>query len=226
MGAARVRFANPHHPSLPLTLVVRNDDHDSDASPARHQDIQCGILIRSGNVHPLLKCRTTHRWCRTQVYECMIRGIAVMRRRTDSYVNATQILKVAGIDKGRRTKILEKEILPGKHEIVQGGYGKYQGTWCADAFQCLCSVLNLCSPPGFRWIEDAMSPHSSVSHISSHHFSTTCPQISTLSLLFPPSRLLDHLQDPLVIHLHMWAIILTSNNSNNILHSNNSTQTN
>jgi regulatory protein SWI6 len=66
-----------------------------------------------------------------QVYECMIRGIAVMRRRGDSYVNATQILKVAGVDKGRRTKILEKEILPGKHEIVQGGYGKYQGTWYA-----------------------------------------------------------------------------------------------
>ncbi|KAG8927123.1 transcriptional regulator swi6 [Tulasnella sp. 418] len=64
-----------------------------------------------------------------QVYECMVRGIAVMRRRLDSYVNATQILKVAGIDKGRRTKILEKEILPGRHEIVQGGYGKYQGTW-------------------------------------------------------------------------------------------------
>ncbi|KDQ19430.1 hypothetical protein BOTBODRAFT_170531 [Botryobasidium botryosum FD-172 SS1] len=64
-----------------------------------------------------------------QVYECMVRGIAVMRRRADSYVNATQILKVAGVDKGRRTKILEKEILPGTHEIVQGGYGKYQGTW-------------------------------------------------------------------------------------------------
>ncbi len=61
----------------------------------------------------------------------MVRGIAVMRRRADSYVNATQILKVAGVDKGRRTKILEKEILPGKHEIVQGGYGKYQGTWYA-----------------------------------------------------------------------------------------------
>lgn len=59
----------------------------------------------------------------------MVRGIAVMRRRGDSYVNATQILKVAGIEKGRRTKILEKEVLPGKHEIVQGGYGKYQGTW-------------------------------------------------------------------------------------------------
>lgn len=57
-----------------------------------------------------------------------------MRRRNDSYVNATQILKVAGVDKGRRTKILEKEVLPGKHEIVQGGYGKYQGTWYAPVY--------------------------------------------------------------------------------------------
>ena len=64
----------------------------------------------------------------------MVRGIAVMRRRGDSFVNATQILKVAGIEKGRRTKILEKEILPGKHEIVQGGYGKYQGTWFVQSF--------------------------------------------------------------------------------------------
>ncbi len=40
-----------------------------------------------------------------QVFECMVRSIAVMRRRVDSYVNATQILKVAGIDKGRRTKV-------------------------------------------------------------------------------------------------------------------------
>ena len=55
--------------------------------------------------------------------------IAVMRRRADSWLNATQILKVAGVDKGKRTKILDKEILTGEHEKVQGGYGKYQGTW-------------------------------------------------------------------------------------------------
>ncbi|KAK9768201.1 transcriptional regulator swi6 [Basidiobolus ranarum] len=63
------------------------------------------------------------------VYEMMCRGIAVMRRRCDSYLNATQILKVAGIEKGKRTKILEREVLHGTHEKVQGGYGKYQGTW-------------------------------------------------------------------------------------------------
>ncbi len=58
-----------------------------------------------------------------------VNNIAVMRRRSDSWLNATQILKVAGIDKGKRTKVLEKEILVGEHEKVQGGYGKYQGTW-------------------------------------------------------------------------------------------------
>lgn len=63
------------------------------------------------------------------VYEMQCRSVAVMRRRDDSYLNATQILKVAGVDKGRRTKILEKEVQIGVHEKVQGGYGKYQGTW-------------------------------------------------------------------------------------------------
>jgi regulatory protein SWI6 len=63
------------------------------------------------------------------VYEMEVNGVAVMRRRNDSWLNATQILKVAGIDKGKRTKVLEKEILIGEHEKVQGGYGKYQGTW-------------------------------------------------------------------------------------------------
>jgi regulatory protein SWI6 len=58
-----------------------------------------------------------------------VNDVAVMRRRKDSWLNATQILKVAGIEKGKRTKVLEKEILIGEHEKVQGGYGKYQGTW-------------------------------------------------------------------------------------------------
>lgn len=63
------------------------------------------------------------------VFEMIVNDVAVMRRRTDSYMNATQILKVANIEKGKRTKILEKEVLIGEHEKVQGGYGKYQGTW-------------------------------------------------------------------------------------------------
>jgi transcription factor MBP1 len=57
----------------------------------------------------------------------MVKGVAVMRRRSDSWLNATQILKVAGFDKPQRTRILEREVQKGEHEKVQGGYGKYQG---------------------------------------------------------------------------------------------------
>ncbi|KAJ5176569.1 uncharacterized protein N7482_002446 [Penicillium canariense] len=63
------------------------------------------------------------------VYEMEVNGVAIMKRRSDSWLNATQILKVAGVVKARRTKTLEKEIAAGEHEKVQGGYGKYQGTW-------------------------------------------------------------------------------------------------
>src|SRR5712691_11953079 len=57
----------------------------------------------------------------------MCKGVAVMRRRSDSWLNATQILKVAGFEKPQRTRVLEREIQKGEHEKVQGGYGKYQG---------------------------------------------------------------------------------------------------
>ncbi|ORX39670.1 hypothetical protein BD324DRAFT_614549 [Kockovaella imperatae] len=63
------------------------------------------------------------------VYEMLCRTVAVMRRRSDAYLNATQILKVAGFDKPQRTRVLEREVQKGEHEKVQGGYGKYQGTW-------------------------------------------------------------------------------------------------
>ena len=61
------------------------------------------------------------------VYEMLCRDVAVMRRRSDAYLNATQILKVAGFDKPQRTRVLEREVQKGEHEKVQGGYGKYQG---------------------------------------------------------------------------------------------------
>ncbi|KZS94146.1 apses-domain-containing protein [Sistotremastrum niveocremeum HHB9708] len=63
------------------------------------------------------------------VYEMIVKSIALMRRRSDGWLNATQILKVAGFDKPQRTRVLEREVQKGEHEKVQGGYGKYQGTW-------------------------------------------------------------------------------------------------
>ncbi|KAJ5687057.1 hypothetical protein N7536_009676 [Penicillium majusculum] len=63
------------------------------------------------------------------VYEFKLETDSVMRRRADDWVNATHILKAAGFDKPARTRILEREVQKGVHEKVQGGYGKYQGTW-------------------------------------------------------------------------------------------------
>ncbi|KAI9891540.1 MAG: hypothetical protein M1814_002663 [Vezdaea aestivalis] len=65
----------------------------------------------------------------TPVYEMCINTMAIMRRRSDDYINATHILKVAGFDKPARTRVLEREVQKGIHEKIQGGYGKYQGTW-------------------------------------------------------------------------------------------------
>ncbi|OAD71895.1 apses-type HTH transcription regulator, partial [Phycomyces blakesleeanus NRRL 1555(-)] len=62
------------------------------------------------------------------VYEMLCKDASVMRRTSDSYINATHILKVAGFNKPMRTRLLEREVQLGEHEKVQGGYGKYQGS--------------------------------------------------------------------------------------------------
>lgn len=66
------------------------------------------------------------------VYECYLRGSEsqlVMRRVKDDWVNITQVLKMANFSKAKRSRILEREVVLMKHEKVQGGYGRFQGTW-------------------------------------------------------------------------------------------------
>ncbi|KAJ3194496.1 transcriptional regulator swi6 [Irineochytrium annulatum] len=87
------------------------------------------LVAKPRGVRPMASSVYQATYSGIPVYEMMCKNIAMMRRRSDSYLNATQILKAAGIDKGKRTKILDKEIAQGQHEKVQGGYGKYQGTW-------------------------------------------------------------------------------------------------
>jgi transcription factor MBP1 len=65
----------------------------------------------------------------TKVYELVIRGVPVMRRAKDSFINATQVLRAAGLPKPARTKVLEKQVSRGMHQKVQGGYAGFQGTW-------------------------------------------------------------------------------------------------
>lgn len=68
-------------------------------------------------------------YCKVRVFELICNNVPVMLRKIDSYVNATQILKAAGIEKGKRIRILVREVARSDHEKVQGGCGKYQGTW-------------------------------------------------------------------------------------------------
>jgi hypothetical protein len=75
------------------------------------------------------------------VYELDINDVSVMRRKSDSWINGTHILKAAQIDKGRRTKILEKEVHGEPHEKIQGGFGRYQGTWYVSLCDFCFSML-------------------------------------------------------------------------------------
>lgn len=59
----------------------------------------------------------------------MMNESSIMRRCKDDWVNATQILKCCNFPKAKRTKILEKGVQQGLHEKVQGGFGRFQGTW-------------------------------------------------------------------------------------------------
>lgn len=72
------------------------------------------------------------RYAETDVYECYIRGFesrTVMRRTADDWINITQVFKLASFSKTKRTKVLDKESKEIQHEKVQGGYGRFQGTW-------------------------------------------------------------------------------------------------
>lgn len=78
---------------------------------------------------PLLGNLSTATNAQIEVYECCVGESPIMRRCKDDWVNATQILKLCNFPKAKRTKILEKGVQQGLHEKVQGGYGRFQGTW-------------------------------------------------------------------------------------------------
>ncbi|KAL6940328.1 hypothetical protein ACO0QE_004227 [Hanseniaspora vineae] len=69
-----------------------------------------------------------------EVFECYTKkpkGQLVMRRVRDDWINITQIFKLAKFSKAKRTRILESESKNIRHEKIQGGYGRFQGTWIA-----------------------------------------------------------------------------------------------
>ncbi|KAL6947054.1 hypothetical protein ACO0QE_001914 [Hanseniaspora vineae] len=64
-----------------------------------------------------------------EVYELVHPTGSIMKRKKDNWVNATHILKAANFAKAKRTRILERDVIAHQHEKIQGGFGKYQGTW-------------------------------------------------------------------------------------------------
>ena len=73
-----------------------------------------------------------------------------MIRKSDAFVNATQILRAAGLPKPARTKVLDKQVALGIHEKVQGGYAGSQGTWVplhtAKELAATYGILKECMP--------------------------------------------------------------------------------
>lgn len=104
------------------------------------------------------------------MYEFLARDVAVMRRKSDGWVNATHILKAARFEKAQRTRILEKEIQKNEHEKIQGGYGRYQGTWVpvevARQVAAQYHVLDILEPL-LNYQESEDNPPPSVKHMSS-----------------------------------------------------------
>ncbi|KAI0003903.1 ANK-repeat protein MBP1 [Xylariaceae sp. FL0662B] len=93
----------------------------------------------------------------------------VMRRRQDNWINATHILKAAGFDKPARTRILEREVQKDVHEKIQGGYGKYQGTWIPlEAGEQLAQRNNIYDRlrPIFEFVPGNQSPPPAPRHTS------------------------------------------------------------
>ncbi|KAI1611269.1 hypothetical protein EDD36DRAFT_284303 [Exophiala viscosa] len=57
-----------------------------------------------------------------------VRGLLVMLRESDSWLNASQITKLAGVEQGRKIRVAEDQI-EGEYERIIGGYAPYQGIW-------------------------------------------------------------------------------------------------
>lgn len=103
-------------------------------------------------------------YAETDVYECYVRGFEsriVMRRTHDDWVNITQVFKIAQFSKTQRTKVLEKEANDMRHEKVQGGYGRFQGTWIPlENAKYMVSKYNIRDPVVNTILEFKLDPQN------------------------------------------------------------------
>lgn len=91
------------------------------------------------------------RYASIDVYEVNWKSIPVMKRKRDNYVNASQILKAAKVEKKKRKKVLKRlcELVP--FEKIEFGFHTFQGIWVpetsakklADKWQVLDPLMPL-----------------------------------------------------------------------------------
>ena len=94
-----------------------------------------GLLLTSSSAFSALsRVRPQAVYANTPVYELLVRrGNSVMRRRADGWVNASQLLKVAGVTKAQRAKTLERDVAHPdsgvEHESLGPAHGRCEGVW-------------------------------------------------------------------------------------------------
>ncbi|KAI1394452.1 apses-domain-containing protein [Hypoxylon trugodes] len=134
--------------------------------------VECHDVYRMSTSQTIFNHPTNIPNQQVPVYEYQFGGDMkehVMRRRQDDWVNATHILKAAGFDKPARTRILEREVQKDRHEKIQGGYGKYQGTWIPlEAGEQLAHRNNIYDRlrPIFEYVPGNQSPPPAPRHAS------------------------------------------------------------
>ncbi|TAQ83338.1 hypothetical protein B7494_g8339 [Chlorociboria aeruginascens] len=129
----------------------------------------------------------------------------VMRRRHDDWINATHILKAAGFDKPARTRILEREVQKELHEKVQGGYGKYQGTWVPlEQGQALAQRNNVYDKlrPIFEFIPGNLSPPPAPKHTTNKPKAPKKPAVPKWGNMPAPPRVADDNYDNISAQLN------------------------
>lgn len=129
-----------------------------------------------------------------------------MRRRGDDWINATHILKAAGFDKPARTRILEREVQKETHEKVQGGYGKYQGTWVPlEQGEALAQRNNVYEKlrPIFEFIPGNLSPPPAPKHTTAKPKITKRPAVPKFgNNMAPPPRVIEEDYDNISAQLN------------------------
>ncbi|KAJ3318486.1 hypothetical protein HDV06_000465 [Boothiomyces sp. JEL0866] len=68
-------------------------------------------------------------YSKVKVYELNWQNVPVMRRISDDYMNASNILQAAKVPKDKRKKIIKKLCSLVPFERIEEGYFKYQGVW-------------------------------------------------------------------------------------------------